>query len=242
VSVLSNKIAVITGASSGVGTAIALGLAREGAKLCLIGRKLEALNSIAERARTTSSEVSAHQVDLTNGEEIRALVGTLTKNVGSVDLLVHSAGAIALGSIEDASVNDLDQQYLTNVRGPYVLTQGLLPMLIESRGQIVFINSSAGVAAKANAAQYSATKHALKGFADALRDEVNEHGVRVLSIFLGRTATPMQAAVHRVEGKTYQPERLIQPEDVASVVINSLALPRTAEVTDVSIRPLTKPS
>jgi NADP-dependent 3-hydroxy acid dehydrogenase YdfG len=88
--------------------------------------------------------------------------------------------------------------------------------------------------------QYAATKHALKAIADSLRAEVNTYGVRVLSIYPGRTATPMQAAVYKMEGKTYEPEKLMQPKDVAEVVMDALSLPRTAEVTDIHIRPMNK--
>ena len=114
-------------------------------------------------------------------------------------------------------------------------------MLKSRRGQIVFINSSLGLASKAEAGQYAAAKHALKALADSLRDEVNADAVRVLSVFPGRTATPMQAALYAKEGKAYHPEVLLQPEDVAAVVINALTLPRTAEVTEIRIRPLKKP-
>jgi NADP-dependent 3-hydroxy acid dehydrogenase YdfG len=88
--------------------------------------------------------------------------------------------------------------------------------------------------------QYAASKHALRAIADSLRDEVNPDGVRVLSVFLGRTASPMQADIYRAEGRRYQPEQLMQPEDVAAVVINALSLPRTAEVTEVRMRPMRK--
>jgi NADP-dependent 3-hydroxy acid dehydrogenase YdfG len=88
--------------------------------------------------------------------------------------------------------------------------------------------------------QYAATKHALKAITDSLREEVNSDGIRVLSVFNGRTATPMQAAVHAVEGRAYCPEKLIQPDDIASVVIHALSLPGTAEITDVQIRPFAK--
>jgi NADP-dependent 3-hydroxy acid dehydrogenase YdfG len=90
-------------------------------------------------------------------------------------------------------------------------------------------------------AQYSATKHALKAIADSLREEVNAEGVRVVSVYPGRTATPMQAEVHELEGKPYKPERLMQPADVAEVVLTALTLPRTTEVTDLMVRPMAKP-
>jgi len=164
----------------------------------------------------------------------------LHDEVGRVDILVHSAGVISLGQVETTSVKDFDWQYSVNVRAPYILTQALLSMIRACQGQIVFINSTAGRIAAAGVSQYAATKHAFKALADSLRGEVNGDGIRVLSVFVGRTATPMQAAVHEMEGRPYHPERLLQPEDVAAVVINALSLPRSAEVTDISIRPLTK--
>ena len=95
-------------------------------------------------------------------------------------------------------------------------------------------------AARRNVSQFAATQHALKAIADHLREEVNADGVRVISVFPGRTATSRQAALYAREGRPYQPELLLQPEDVASVVVHALALPRTAEVTNVSIRPTLK--
>jgi NAD(P)-dependent dehydrogenase (short-subunit alcohol dehydrogenase family) len=174
-------------------------------------------------------------------DDLQALVASLQRDVGYLDILVHSAGSITPGQIETAPVADFDGQYRSNVRAPYVLTQALLAMLRSRQGQIVFINSSVGLNARAGVGQYAATKHALKAIADSLREEVNVAGVRVLSVFLGRTATPMQVAIHAVEGKGYHPERLLQPQDVAVVVLNALSLPRTAEITDISIRPLMKP-
>ena len=90
--------------------------------------------------------------------------------------------------------------------------------------------------------QYAATKHALKGVADSLRDEVNRDGVRVLSVFLGRTATSMQESVHRMEGKSYDPSRFIQPDDVAALVLNALCSPPTVELTNVHLRPALPPA
>lgn len=115
-------------------------------------------------------------------------------------------------------------------------------MLKTRRGQIVFINSIAGIYAMPHVGQYAATQHALKAVTDSLRAEVNAAGVRFLSVYPGRTATPMQEAVHEREGRVYVPERLMQPEDVAAAVLSALGLPRTAEVTDLHIRPLVNPS
>jgi NADP-dependent 3-hydroxy acid dehydrogenase YdfG len=142
--------------------------------------------------------------------------------------------------MDQASIADFDRQYSINVRAAYLLTQVFLSTLKLRYGQVVYVNSSAGLTARGGVGQYAATKHALKAIADSLREEVNESGVRVLSVYPGRTASPMQEAVYAAENKIYKPEHLMQPEDIASVVINALNLPRTAEVTDINIRPLKK--
>ena len=235
---LSGHLALITGASGGVGEAIALAFARQGARVCALGRNPAALETVVEAARA-HSEAVGFQVDLTKDEDLQGPAKYLAE-AGGVSILVHSAGIHHQDPLEYARISDFDLQYLTNVRAPYRLTQLLLPQLVATRGQIVFINSSSGITAKPMSAQYDATKHALKAIADSLRGEVNQHGVRVLSVYLGRTATDMQAHIHASEGKRYQPELLLQPADVASVIVNSLRLPRTAEVTDVHIRPMIK--
>ncbi len=236
-----DQVSVITGASSGIGRAIALGLAAQGSTLCLIGRRIEALDVTAQAARAMTAAARCYCADLSLDDQVQALAAQLAE-VGRIDVLIHSAGAIGLGPIESAPGEELDRQYRVNVRAPYLLTQALLPALKRSQGQIVFINSSAALNARANVGQYAASKAALKAIADSLRDEVNADGVRVLSVYPGRTASPMQAAVHALEGKVYKPERLMQPEDVAAIVINALSLSRSVEVTDINIRPMWKPA
>lgn len=237
---LRNRIAIVTGASSGIGKAISLSLANEGARVCIVGRSLEKLHAVAGCAKQCSENIIAYKTDLEIDEEINTLAVSLQKAFGEIDILIHSAGIITVERIDQASIEDFDRQYRINVRAAYLLTQAFLPALKIRCGQIVFINSLAGLTAKAGIGQYAATKFALKAIADSLREEVNADGVRVLTVYPGRTASPMQEAVHATENKVYQPERLMQPEDVASVVINALNLPRTAEVTDINIRPFIK--
>jgi NAD(P)-dependent dehydrogenase (short-subunit alcohol dehydrogenase family) len=237
---LAGRVAIVTGASSGIGRAMALALSRQGVHLCLIGRDPAKLKQTVAAIQELS-RVTSFQMDLTVEENLKALCLYLEKEAGRLDILIHSAGVIHQDPMERARIEQFDLQYATNVRAPYLLTQRLLPLLAAGRGQIVFINSSVGLAAKRpEVGQYSATKHALKAIADSLREEVNPKGIRVLTVYLGRTATPMQEALCRQEGKVYRPERLLQPEDVASVVVQALMLPCTAEVTDISIRPMIK--
>jgi len=231
---LTDQIAVVTGASSGIGKAIALALGAEGATLCLLGRHVE-------RVHVSAPHSARFTVDLDVERQILDAASAIQKEFGGADILVHSAGVFVRESTTTASPANLDRQYRVNVRAPFVLTQALLPGLRQRHGQIVFINSSvARLTPAALISQYAATKAALKAMADSLRQEVNVDGVRVLSVFVGRTATPMQAALHQAEGKEYRPERLLQPADVAATVLHALCLPRTAEITEIDIRPMQK--
>jgi NADP-dependent 3-hydroxy acid dehydrogenase YdfG len=238
---LHGHIAVVTGAGSGVGQAIAYALATQGAALCLVGRTPATLEATACSVNHTKVATCCYPTDLTHDEAVQALAEQLHREWDAIDILVHSAGVYAMGKLEVTPVTELDLQYRTNVRAPYLLTQALLPLLRRRQGQVVFINSSVGLMARGQVGPYAASKHALKALADSFREEVNAEGVRVLSVYLGRTASPMQAMIHAMEGKVYHPEYLLQPSDVAAVVLNALCLPRTAEVTDIHIRPMRKP-
>ena len=235
---LAGQSALVTGAGGGIGRALAKALSDEGATVCLVGRRREAL----EETERVCAPKHAHvcPTDLTEENETIQLVGQVSEDFGGLDILVHCAGVISHGKISDATVESFDAQYEANVRAPYLLTQRLLSMLTRNSGQVVFINSSVVTGPRAGVSQFAASQHALRAIADTLRQEVNDAGIRVLSVFPGRTATSRQAALHAREGKEYHPEVLLQPEDIAAMVVAALKLPRTAEVTDISIRPMLK--
>jgi NADP-dependent 3-hydroxy acid dehydrogenase YdfG len=236
---ISEMNALITGASSGIGRAIAIAIASAGGAVCLVGRNLERLDTVAQAARVAARSVSMYQADLGSDRALEELAAYVRDDFKSLDTLIHCAGRHAAGSIEQISVAQFDELYRTNVRAPYALTQAFLPLLKSRKGQVVFINSSQGLRATANTGAYASTKHAMKALADSLRDEVNADGVRVVSIYPGRTATPTIKALYETEGGSYEPN-LLQPDDIAQVVLNALQLPRTAEVTDIQIRPFIK--
>jgi NADP-dependent 3-hydroxy acid dehydrogenase YdfG len=234
------QVAVVTGATGGIGGAIAKALIDNGAHVSAVGRDIAKLDTFVRHVQESVGHAEAVRADLTIDNDILQLVEYVKTTFGRLDILVHSAGAISYGKLEESPIETLDALYAANVRGPYLLTKKLLPLLKQPRGQIVFINSSAGLSARPNAGQYSAMQHAFKALADGLRNEVNADQVRVLNVYPGRTATQRIEALSAVEGRSYQPELLLQPADVASVVSNALSLPWTAEVTDVSIRPMQK--
>jgi len=240
VSPLAGKTCVVTGASSGIGRALAVGLAGTGARVWAIARRRERLDSLVEEVVAGPGDVVPLVADLERDDEVASAGGEILAGGDHVDVLIHSAGAISLGNFESASARDLDRQYRVNLRAPFVLTQLLLPALKRAEGQVVFINSSAGLRASAGNVLYAATKHGLKAVADGLRDEVNRDRVRVISVYAGRTATPMQASVHAHEGRDYRPDRLLQPDDVVEVVLAALSMSGHGEVTDVNVRAMEK--
>jgi short-subunit dehydrogenase len=231
------KLALVTGATSGIGRAVAIEFARRGGALLLSGRSAARLEEVAGLARRLAADATVHRCDLAREEEVLRLAERARAHAPRLDVLVHAAGVHRAGPVADVPGGDLDTLYAVNVRAPYVLTRELLPALRLSRGQIVFVNSSAVFASEPGLAAYGLTKHALRALADHLRPELRGDGVRVLSVYPGRTATAMQESIHAAEGAPYVPERLLQPEDVATAVLDAIGMPCGAEVTDLRIRP-----
>lgn len=226
-------VALVAGASGGIGRAISGALLDGGAEVFMLGRSARRLAAAVPAAAADRAHCLAVDLGEPGGAD---RVGAAIAARGRLDILVLSSGLYA----RSAATQIFAEQIAANVVGPYALVQHLLPLLISTQGQIVFMNSTQGLRAAAGIGQYAATKHALRAIADSLRDEVNAHGVRVTSVFLGRTATEMQRAIFAMEGRDYAPERLIQPADVAGVVLALLRLPRTSEITDITLRPMQK--
>lgn len=236
------RLALVTGSSSGVGRAVAIELSRAGFGVLLTGRSHRGL-AATESMLEPGSHAGTVIADLARDVGIRAIARRIADLGGDLHALVHSAGIIHQGTMSRARVETLDTQFALNLRAPWLLTKALLPALERAQGAVVFVNSSVGLTAmRADIGQYAATKHALKAIADSLRAEVNPLGVRVLSVYLGRTATPMQQALARKSRQPYRVEALLQPEDVALMVRAALTLPPTAEVTDLMIRPRRPPA
>ena len=234
----AGKVALVTGASQGIGLAIAATLAGAEMKVWMIARRGGPLR---EAARSINGDVVPFEGDLTDAA-VRARLVSAVENAGEgLDVLVNNAGIMHLGRTEDAPEEEFVDQLTANVVAPYALTRALLQLLRTAGGDIIFVNSSAGRTANPGAGQYSATKHAARAFAESLRSEVNQDGVRVTVLYPGRTATPLQEACYAKEGKRYDPARLLQPSDVAEMVAAVLSLPRTAEVTEVAIRSMRRP-
>ena len=234
---LSGRRALVTGASRGIGRSVALGLAAAGVKVYALARDAAALEALA--TESASGSIVALPADLTDESAAGRVAETLRSEDPHLDVLVHSAGVISHANSADATLDDFDLQWRANVRGPYALTLALLPML-DAGTDLVVVNSSVTRNPRAISGQFAATQHAMIGITDSLRQELNELGVRVTSIFPGKTATPRQRDLHRSKQLDYRPEVMLQPEDVAASVLHAISLPRSAEITELHIRPLQK--
>ena len=229
---LEDKTAIVTGASSGIGAAIAAELSRAGCKLVLIGRDAERLAGV--RDSLAGDGHLTRICDFESGQALDALIDGLL-DLPVADILVHAAGSMWLCAHTEKSPDSLDAMYRVNLQAPVLLTAALLPKLIAAKGTVAFINSSAALAPGRKNARYAATKAGLKAYADSLRQEVNADGVRVLSVFPGMTATPMQ---ERLGGAN--PDAMVNASAIAELLLGALAIDQSAELTDLHVRPMRK--
>ena len=237
----ASRTVLITGAGGGIGRALAIALASDDADVVIAGRTRATLLETAAAVVERGGRAHVAVCDLDDDGAVGDLAQfTEAIGVGRLAVLVHSAALHLLASIEETSTADFDRIMRVNVRGPFMLTRLAIPLLRTVPGDVVFINSSAALSAPAATAAYAASKAALRAFADSLRAQINADGVRVLTVFPGRTATAMQEAMFQHEGRQYRPELLLQPSDVATAVTSALGLPRTAELTELHIRPAIK--
>ncbi|GLF94805.1 SDR family oxidoreductase [Streptomyces yaizuensis] len=223
---------VITGAGSGIGAAVARRLRDRGDDLVLLARNAGRARELAAAHPGARTLVA----DLADPDRI-SWAFSHQELPDRVDSLIHSAGIVDLGKVGELRPRTWHEQLNTNLVAPAELTRLLLPQLRVTRGQVVFVNSGAGLHTYAEWGAYSAAKHGLKALADALREEERENGVRVTSVYPGRTASPMQARVHAQEGREYDPSRWMDAESVATTVLTAIDLPRDAAIEDLMVRP-----
>jgi NADP-dependent 3-hydroxy acid dehydrogenase YdfG len=216
--------ALITGASGGIGSAIAEALAQTHT-LLLAGRPSERLDAVAERLLATT-----WPLDLTDTEAIR----NSASDISELDVLVHNAGVSIPAHVGDSKIAEWRATFEVNVFGAVALTLALLPALRRASGQVVFVNSGSGRKVSPGMASYSASKFALRAFADSLRDD--ETGLRVTTIYPGRVDTDMQRELVAFEGGEYNAEKFLRPETVARVVANVVNTPPDGHVHEVVIR------
>ncbi|MDH3290597.1 MAG: SDR family NAD(P)-dependent oxidoreductase [Gemmatimonadota bacterium] len=233
---LDNAICVVTGATEGIGRAIAESLANRGARLALCARTGAKVTTILQQLTEEAGfTVVGQACDVADEADVTRFAAFVRDSLGPVDVLVNNAGLGHRGPVVEMSTAAFDETFAVNVRGTFLMTRAFLPeMLARGRGHVVNIASLAGRNPVPNAAAYSAAKHAVLGFSKSLFAEVRHRGVRVTAICPGSVATPF---FEKSGMGLEHPDRKLQPEDVATTVIAALDLPDRALVSELDVRP-----
>jgi NAD(P)-dependent dehydrogenase (short-subunit alcohol dehydrogenase family) len=221
---------LLTGAGSGIGAVLAERLLERGDSLVALARSTERAHDL----RADLPDATVLVADLADAAAVEAVAAQLPD---ALDSVVHAAGVVDLGPVASLTTEDWQEQLAVNLLAPAVLTRVALPALRAARGTVVFVNSGAGLAAHPQWSAYAASKFGLRALADSLRAEEQEHGLRVTTVFPGRTATPMQQKVHEQEGKEYDAADWIDPATVADAILHVLDLPEDATISDLTVRP-----
>ncbi len=231
---LDSQIAVVTGASKGIGHATAEALAKEGAHVVLVSRSKDQLTAAMDKLQSQGLKASMQTADVTDPAQVQRVVDTTMKELGRIDILVNNAGMGHFKPATEMSLEEFDEMWNLNMRAVFVATKSVLPHMIKGNaGAIVNISSLAGKNSFKGGTGYCATKWALRGFASSLMLEVTEHNIRVITIFPGSVDTSFSSMNKR--GDT-----ITQPEDVASAIVFAVTAPQRSMFSEIDVRP-TKP-
>ena len=240
---LSGKAVAITGASSGIGEATALALARAGASVALGARRKDRIDALAARIEDEGGTAVPLEVDVSDEAQARAFVETANDRLGRLDSLINNAGVMLLGPVEQADSEQWRTMINVNLLGLLYCTSAALPIMrAQGSGDIVNVSSVAGRFARAGNAVYAATKFAVGAFSEGLRNEVTEAGIRVTLIEPGFVDTELQShnegeVLDALEGMREQIGEVLRAQDIANGILYTISQPPHVSVNELLIRP-----
>ena len=245
---LHRTVALVTGASSGIGEATAVELASHGAKVAIAARRKDRLDDLAGRIAAGGGEALVLEADVTDERAARAAVAQTVEHFGRLDTVIANAGVMLLGPIEDADVSEWQRMVELNVLGLLYTAHEALPHLLsaasgEPRGvaDLVLISSVAGRVARLNSGVYNLTKHGVGAFAESLRQEVTKRHVRVSLIEPGAVSTELaghnRPEVQEAMAARFGGVELMEAEDIADAIGYVVTRPRRVAVNEMLIRP-----
>lgn len=237
---IKDKVAIVTGASKGIGKAIAIDLAKAGAQLAISARSADKIEELADDLKRDGVNVFPFVGDMSSEKEIKTFIKQTAGHFGQIDILVNNAGIGNIYHIADMPTEKWDQMFNLNVRGLFIATREALPYLRKAKeSAVVNVASLAGKNSFAGGGGYAATKHAVMAFSRCLMLEERKNGLRVLAICPGSVETHF--ADHWEEEKQLwsKPsyEKALRPADVSSAVLHMLQLPQQAMISEIDIRP-----
>jgi NADP-dependent 3-hydroxy acid dehydrogenase YdfG len=240
---LAGRVALVTGASSGIGEAAALALAAAGAKVAVSARRAERLKALVERIEADGGQAFAIAGDVVDEALATAAVDKTIAHFGRIDILVNSAGIIQAGGVENVDTAEYRRVIDINLMATlYTCRAAIGPMKAQGSGDIINISSLAGRKAAKLFNAYTASKHALNAMTDAMRQEVGGYGIRVCIINPGATATEVfenvsNPAMRQTMQAHVNKDGAMAPADVADALLLVVSLPRRANISELSIRP-----
>ena len=241
---LSGRVAAVTGASSGIGEATALALAQAGAAVALGARRVDRLEALAARIEEAGGRAVAVECDVADEASAHAFIATTVEQLGGLDILVNNAGVMLLGPIEGADTDEWRQMMDVNVLGLLYCTQAAMPHLRDGgHGHVVNVSSVAGRTASAFVGVYNATKWAVTGFSEALRQEAAMSKIRVTCVEPGMVETELPGhntnplVLERVEKLKEKYGEVLESEDIADAILHAVTAPPRVNVNEVLIRP-----
>ncbi len=233
---IHGQVAVVTGASRGIGLAIARRLGQLGARIAVCARQAEPLRRAAESLRRDNIEAVDLVADVTQEEEVNALVQRTAERLGEIEILVNNAGVGVFGAVHEVSAADWDRVMDTNLKSVFLCTRAVAPgMIRRGRGHIINISSLAGKNAFANGGVYCASKWGLQGLTACMAEDLRGYGIRVSSVCPGTVATEFSPHA----GK--DPAKMLQPDDVAHAVAMLVTQAPQSFISEVLLRPTQKP-
>jgi NADP-dependent 3-hydroxy acid dehydrogenase YdfG len=240
---LDGKVALVTGASSGIGEATAIALAAEGAKVAIAARRKDRLEALEGKLASEGSTVTTLTLDVTDEQACRDAVAATRERLGGLDILINNAGLMLLGPILGADTEDWRMMIHTNVLGLMYLTHAALPHLVEQgSGDIVNISSVAGRVARSGSGVYNASKWGVNAFTESLRQEVTGRGVRVSVVEPGVVDTELGDHITHAESKRSVKEwkssmRVLNADDIARAVVYIVSQPDHVAINEILVRP-----
>jgi NADP-dependent 3-hydroxy acid dehydrogenase YdfG len=240
---LQDKVALVTGASSGIGEATALALARAGVRVAIAARRRQRLETLARRMTEVGGRSLVLEADVAKPEEAEAIVARTVGSWGRLDILVNNAGLMLLSPLDRARIEDWRRMLDLNLLGLMVATRAALPhMRRQKDGHVVNISSTAGRVANPDASVYAATKFGVGAFSEALRREVYRDNIRVTIIEPGAVATELREHVPDAETRDRidtwaRSMRQLQSEDVAAAILYAVSQPPHVNVNEILLRP-----
>jgi NADP-dependent 3-hydroxy acid dehydrogenase YdfG len=240
---LAGRVALVTGASSGIGEATAVALAQAGAAVALGARRRDRLEALAGKLRADGAAVLTLDLDVTDEAACADAVRRTREELGGLDVLVNNAGVMLLGTIVGADPEDWRRMVQTNVMGVLYMTHAAINgMLEQGSGDVVNVSSVAGRTARKGAGVYNASKWAVNAFSESLRQEVTARGVRVSLVEPGAVATELSSHITQPEAREASRQmaasmRTLQADDVARAIIYVVTQPPHVAVNEVLVRP-----